>query len=210
MKPRRKTSVDKNQFLVYIFFEPLLVIATSACDMPEAVIIANIVISCIIGITGTVGNILVIFAFFKFRFLRTFTNIFVLHLAINDLTKASIVITVKSINQASNVTSKSAAICQLSGILRTIGTCQSSLLLGAIALVRYFKVVKPRYFDKVYTLKKTLMYCGCIFAVTLLISLLPPFGIGKYKFSSSHGICFVNWDHINLAFRCLYYVFNVV
>ncbi len=99
--------------------------------------------------------------------------------------------------------------CQISGMLRTIGSCQSAVLLATIAVVRYFKVVRPRTFDKIFTLKKTLMYCSFIFGGTFLLALLPVVGLGKYRFSKSHGACFVNWDRINLAFRSIYYLFNV-
>lgn len=177
--------------------------------MSTAAIIVNVVLTSFIGITGTLGNILVIFAFIKFRTLRTITNIFVLQLAINDLVKASIILTIKSVNQASNATSNGRVLCQISGFLRTIGSCQSALLLAAIAIVRYFKVVKPQYFEKLFSFKKTLIYCTSILSITVVFALFPIIGIGEYKLSQAHGVCFVNWEKQNIVFRIIYYIFNV-
>ena len=171
--------------------------------------LVNIVASSIISFMGTVGNILVITAFFSVRSLRTINNIFVLQLAFVDLMKASIILSTKAINQANGATSMNEFYCQLCGMLRTIGSCQSAVLLAAIAVVRYVKVVKSRSFDRMFTLKKTLIYCGCIFGSTFLLALMPVIGLGKYRFSRSHGACFVNWDTINLVFRSIYYFINV-
>eukprot|EP00794_Sanderia_malayensis_P018115 gene18115-19925_t len=177
--------------------------------MSETGILINIIASAIFAVVGTFGNVLVIVAFFSVRSLRTINNMFVLQLAFVDLMKASIILTTKSINLASGATSMDATFCQLSGMFRTIGSCQSAVLLATIAVVRYFKVCKPRSFNRVFTLKKTLAYCAGIFGGTLLLALMPVIGLGKYRYSKSHGACFVNWDRINLVFRSIYYLFNV-
>lgn len=169
----------------------------------------NITASSIFAIFGTFGNILVIIAFFSVRSLRTINNIFVVQLAIVDLIKASFTLTVKSVNQARGATSMDDGICEITGMLRAIGSCQSAVLLAAIAVVRYFKVVRPRYFDKIFTLKKTLLFCSAICGGTFLLALLPVIGLGKYTFSKSHGACFVTWAKENIAFRSIYYLFNV-
>ena len=171
--------------------------------------LVNIIASSIFAFFGTIGNALVIFAFFKVRSLRTINNMFVVQLAFVDLMKASIILTTKSVHQAKQVTSMNEVFCQISGMLRVIGSCQSAVLLGAIAVVRYFKVVKPRLFEKIFTFNKTLIYCCSIFFATLLLSLLPVIGLGKFRFSKFHGACFVNWDKINIPFRSIYYMFNV-
>lgn len=175
----------------------------------QAAMLTNIIFSSIFAFFGTIGNIFVIIAFFSVRSLRTINNIFVLQLAFVDLMKASIILTTKSANQATDATSMNSGFCQISGMMRTIGSCQSAVLLAAIAVVRYFKVVRPRSFERIFTLKKTLIYCGCIFGGTFLLALLPVIGLGRYRYSKSHGACFVNWDSINLVFRSIYYLFNV-
>ena len=175
----------------------------------EAAINVNIIASSLFAFFGTFGNILVIAAFFSVRSLRTITNIFVLQLAFVDLTKASFTLTIKAVNQAQGTNSMSDGFCEITGILRVIGSCQSAVLLAAIATVRYFKVVKPRSFGKIFTIKRTLIYCSVICSGTLLLALLPVIGLGKYTYSQSHGACFVTWAERNIAFRSIYYMFNV-
>ena len=175
----------------------------------ETAILINVIVSSTFAVFGTFGNILVIAAFFSVRSLRTINNIFVLQLAFVDLTKASFTLTVKSVNQAKGTTSIGDGFCEVTGMLRTIGSCQSAVLLAAIATVRYVKVVRPRSFSKLFTLKRTLIYCAMICGSTMLLAVLPVVGLGKYTYSKSHGACFVTWAKINIAFRSIYYVINV-
>ena len=175
----------------------------------EDAIKVNIVASSLFAFFGTFGNILVIAAFFSVRSLRTITNIFVLQLAFVDLTKASFTLTIKAVNQAQGTSSMSDGFCEITGILRVIGSCQSAVLLAAIATVRYFKVVRPRRYGKFFTMKRTLIYCSVICGGTLLLALLPVIGLGKYTYSQSHGACFVTWAERNIPFRSIYYMFNV-
>ncbi len=177
--------------------------------MPEIEVIVNIVLSSIISFLGTVGNIIVISAFCSVTSLRTITNMFVLQLAIIDLIKASVILPTKVVNQAKSVTSMNPIYCQIIGVLRTMGSCQPAILLAMIAIVRYFKVVKPHSFSRIFTFKKSIIYISCTSTATILIGLLPVMGLGKYAFSGSHGVCFVSWSKENIPFRTIYYICNV-
>lgn len=172
-------------------------------------ILVNIILSGTAAVLGTIGNACVIFVFVKMPSLRTVNNVFVTQLAVVDLLKACLILPVKVANQAQGKSSMNQTLCPLFGMLRTICSCQSALLLAAIAVVRFWKVVRPHRFHIMFSTRRTLLYCFSLVFGTLLLSMLPVLGVGVYKYSFSHGACFVNWSSENVVFRSIYYVFNV-
>eukprot|EP00794_Sanderia_malayensis_P018118 gene18118-19928_t len=177
--------------------------------MLDTEVIVNLILTIIIAIVGAIGNLLVIIAFCAVPSLRNITHMYVAQLAIVDLIKVLVILPTKIVNQFQDATSMNAVYCQVIGVLRTIGSCQPALLLAMIAIVRYFKVIKTNSFNKVFTLKKALLYGGSISITTIIIGLLPVFGMGRYTFSRSHGVCFVTWSKENIGFRSIYYICNV-
>ena len=177
--------------------------------MSNSYILVNAVFSGIISALGTVGNSVIILAFAMSPSLRTVNNVFVIQLAVVDIAKASIVLSMKVVNQARGSTSMNATLCPIFGMLRTVGSCQSALLLGMIALVRYYKVVRPDRFNVVFSMKRARCYSAAVVIWTLVLALMPVIGLGRYKYSLSHGACFVDWSSENIVFRSIYYVFNV-
>ncbi len=172
-------------------------------------LLINVIVSGIISVMGTIGNCFVIFPFIMSPSLRTVNNLFIIQLAIVDMIKASVVLPMKVANQANQKSSMDAKVCPIFGMLRTVGSCQSALLLGMIALVRYYKVLQPYRFCVVFSMKRSLCYSAGLVIGTLLLSSLPLFGVASYKYSFSHGACFVNWSADSIVFRTIYYIFNV-
>ncbi|XP_065055676.1 melanopsin-like [Rhopilema esculentum] len=177
--------------------------------MSEEGLLFNVIVSGIISILGTFGNASVMYVFIKIPSLRTVNNIFVMQLAAIDLLKSSVVIPIKVANHARKKSFMDPTVCPIVGMLRVICSCQSVLLLAAIASVRFWKVVHPHRFHIVFSRKRTIVYSLSLATGTMLLSLLPVFGIGEYAYSSSHGACFVNWSSKNIVFRSIYYSINV-
>lgn len=172
-------------------------------------LLINAIVSGIIAVLGAIGNAGVIYVFLKVPSVRTVNNVFVVQLAAVDFIKATFVLSMKVVNQSQQRTSMHPVLCPIFGMLRTIGSCQSALLLAMIAIVRYWKVIYPHRFHVVFSKKRTIIYCSSLILGTVLLSLLPIFGIGDYKYSFSHGACFVDWSSKNIAFRSIYYFLNV-
>lgn len=169
----------------------------------------NIIISGIICVLGTIGNACVIFAYIKVPSIRTVNNIFVTQLAIVDFLKACFILPLKVANQAQQKTSMNSKFCPIFGMLRVICSSQSALVLATVAVVRFWKVVRPYKFHTVFSTRRTMFCCASLVLVTFLLSLLPIIGVGQYRYSFSHGACFVDWSSENIAFRSIYYVFTV-
>eukprot|EP00794_Sanderia_malayensis_P007954 gene7954-8811_t len=177
--------------------------------MPSAFVTFNAVITAFISLGGAVTNSLIIYAFVNTKRLRTVNNTFLFQLAIVDLTKSVMILSVKAYKQLSDKTYVLGIYCPISGLLSTITFVQSALLLAAIAVVRYFKIVKPLCFDKVFSNRRVLIYSCSISIATFLLGMLPILGVGEYKFSKHHGVCFAHWSQENLIFRSLFYVYSM-
>jgi len=110
--------------------------------MPSIFVTINGVISGCISGFGGIGNILIIVAFLKTKHLQTVNNIFLFQLAIVDFTKAVFILTVKTYTQLSENHYINGFYCPFSGFLSCVTFIHSALLLAAIAVVRYVKIVK--------------------------------------------------------------------
>ena len=175
--------------------------------MPSIFVTINGVISGCISGFGAIGNILIIVAFLKTKHLQTVNNIFLFQLAIVDFTKAVFLLTVKTYTQLSEEHYINGFYCPFSGFLACVTFIHSALLLAAIAVVRYIKIVKPKAFETFFAQRRMICYCSGLAFATTLLALLPIFGVGRYAYSHPHGVCFTNWDDENMTFRTLFYVY---
>ena len=175
--------------------------------MPSIFVTINGVISGCISGFGGIGNILIIVAFLKTKHLQTVNNIFLFQLAIVDFTKAVFILTVKTYTQLSENHYINGFYCPFSGFLSCVTFIHSALLLAAIAVVRYVKIVKPKAFETFFSQRRMICYCSGLAFATTLLALLPIFGVGRYAYSHPHGVCFTNWDDENMTFRTLFYVY---
>ena len=177
--------------------------------MPSILIVINAGLSAFLSIAGLIGNTLIIYAFAKIKRLRNINNIFLLQLAMVDLIKSTLILPVKAYAQLSEKNQIWSFYCQPSGFISTISFAHSALLLAAIAVVRYFKIVKSMRFETVFTRRRTVYYsCGILLA-TVALAILPIVGAGKYEYSKHHGVCFTTWTSQNIPFRSLLYVYTI-
>eukprot|EP00794_Sanderia_malayensis_P007955 gene7955-8812_t len=162
----------------------------------------------LIAIFAVIGNSLIIYVFCKVKSLRTVNNTFLCQLAVVDLTKAVVILPVKAHTQLHSVENLG-FFCQIAGFVSTVTFVLSALLLAAVAVVRYFKIVGTRNYSKVFTKRRTVYYSIAMLAATTVLALLPIVGLGEYTYSSHHGVCFAKWAEENIAFRSLFYAFTM-
>ena len=175
--------------------------------MPSLFVTINAVISGCISLFGGIGNALIIIAFLKTKHLQTVNNVFLFQLAIVDFTKAVFILTVKTYTQLSGEHYITGFYCPFSGFISCVTFIHSALLLAAIAVVRYIKIVKSRTFEKLFSQRRMVYYCSSLSFATTFLALLPIVGVGRYAYSHPHGVCFTNWDSENMVFRTLFYVY---
>ena len=177
--------------------------------MPDLFVIFIASFNGVISLGAIVANTIIITAFAKTKSIQNVTNMFLIQLSFTDLMKATLILPIKVYNLFADVKTFDNSYCQVSGIIVTMTTILAVLYLAAIAVVRYFKIIKWDTFDQVFSLKKGILYSFLIVIAVFALAVLPVLGVGQYTYSTFHGACFTNWAPHNILFRSLFYIYNI-
>ncbi|XP_062989179.1 melanopsin [Elgaria multicarinata webbii] len=150
-----------------------------------------------VGITGTLGNLLVIYAFCRSRGLRTPANMFIINLAVSDflmsITQCPVFFT-NSLNKRWIFGEKACELYAFSGALFGIA---SMITLTVIALDRYFVITRPLASIGVMSKKKAWLILLGVWLYSLAWSLPPFFGWSAYVPEGLLTSC--SWDYITFT-----------
>nr|XP_034993740.1 melanopsin isoform X1 [Zootoca vivipara] len=150
-----------------------------------------------VGITGTLGNLLVIFAFCRSRGLRTPANMFIINLAVSDflmaITQCPVFFT-SSLNRRWIFGEKG---CELYAFCGALFGIASMITLTVIALDRYFVITRPLASIGVMSKKKALLILLGVWLYSLAWSLPPFFGWSAYVPEGLLTSC--SWDYITFT-----------
>ncbi|XP_061084752.1 melanopsin-A [Conger conger] len=166
-------------------------------DVPDHAHYTIGVVILVIGITGMVGNFLVIYAFSRSRSLRTPGNTFIINLAITDflmcVTQAPIFFTT-SMHKRWIFGEKGCELYAFCGAL--FGIC-SMITLMVIAIDRYFVITRPLASIGVLSRKKALLILLVAWLYSLGWSLPPFFGWSAYVPEGLLTSC--TWDYVTFT-----------
>ncbi|XP_073690113.1 melanopsin-A [Garra rufa] len=199
--PPTTTSVAMVEQSVYPF--PTVDVPDHAHYTIGAVILA-------VGITGMLGNFLVIYAFSRSRTLRTPANLFIINLAITDflmcVTQAPIFFTT-SMHKRWIFGEKGCELYAFCGAL--FGIC-SMITLMVIAVDRYFVITRPLASIGVLSQKRALLILLIAWVYSLGWSLPPFFGWSAYVPEGLLTSC--TWDYMTFtpsvrAYTMLLFIF---
>ncbi|XP_067276970.1 melanopsin-A isoform X4 [Pseudorasbora parva] len=186
--PPATTSVAMVEKSVYPF--PTVDVPDHAHYTIGAVILA-------VGITGMLGNFLVIYAFSRSRTLRTPANLFIINLAITDFlmcaTQAPIFFTT-SMHKRWIFGEKGCELYAFCGAL--FGIC-SMITLMVIAVDRYFVITRPLASIGVLSQKRALLILLIAWVYSLGWSLPPFFGWSAYVPEGLLTSC--TWDYMTFT-----------
>nr|XP_020661617.1 melanopsin [Pogona vitticeps] len=150
-----------------------------------------------VGITGTLGNLLVIYAFCRSRGLRTPANMFIINLAVSDflmsITQCPVFFT-NSLNRRWIFGKKG---CELYAFCGALFGIASMITLTVIALDRYFVITRPLASIGVMSKKKALLILLGVWLYSLAWSLPPFFGWSAYVPEGLLTSC--SWDYITFT-----------
>ncbi|XP_010142035.1 PREDICTED: melanopsin-A-like [Buceros rhinoceros silvestris] len=155
------------------------------------------VVIFIVGITGTMGNFLVIYAFCRSRSLQTPANILIINLAISDflmsVTQAPVFFT-NSLHKRWIFGEKG---CELYAFCGALFGIASMITLMVIALDRYLVITKPLASGGVTSKRKALIILAGVWLYSLAWSLPPFFGWSAYVPEGLMTSC--SWDYMTFT-----------
>ena len=116
-------------------------------------------------VLSLLGNSLFCLAFYRNRGLRTITNIYLLSLAMADLTVATFVFPSVLLASGLRRWPFSHGFCKFTGLLTTFWAEFSLLILAITAINRYFCVVKPQRYASLFTRKNSIISISSVWII---------------------------------------------
>ncbi|XP_078497225.1 melanopsin [Lissotriton helveticus] len=171
--------------------------AFPTADVPDHAhyIIGSVIL--LVGITGMLGNFLVIYAFGRSRSLRTPANMFIINLAIADflmsITQAPIFFTT-SLHKRWIFGEKG---CELYAFCGALFGITSMITLMVIAVDRYFVITRPLASIGVLSRKRAVLILAGVWLYSLSWSLPPFFGWSAYVPEGLLTSC--TWDYVTFT-----------
>lgn len=179
----------------------------NACDgVSDAVYFVNATITLILSALAVIGNTFIVLVFTLNKKVRNINNRVVILLAISDLMRASVVMITKTVDHYTRNKVLPEPWCGITACTSAFTFFFNPMILAMIAIVRYFIIVPWSTRAIFLTKKKIKRSLLFIFVVSVVFTLLPYFGVGRYEYSIYHGVCFANWAPYNIVYRSIFYI----
>lgn len=148
-------------------------------------------------ILSFVGNVLVIIVAFKKPRLSTTTSLFIAALATTDLINALVP---GPLFLASLITGKmpySSAGCEISGFFMHFLTLASVSTMGLIAVNRYFCVLKPNLYKRIFTTRRSAIFLASLWMFIAMVVVVPLIvGWASMEFSAQMASCSLHFNSL--------------
>ena len=167
----------------------------------RSLIAVEVALSILICLTSFLGNLLVVYVVHKDSRLKSLTNVFIHNLALTDISMASLHMSFWVTSLYTGTWIFSEKWCEVQAVIRSTLGNASILTMGLIAFNRYFWVVKPALYNKVYSSKKMArLYCAIAWIASMLLATQPLYGWGKMIYNPSCSVCYFNWKIENISY----------
>ncbi|XP_073443979.1 melanopsin-B-like [Dendrobates tinctorius] len=152
--------------------------------------------SCIlvIGSVGVIGNLLVLYAFYCNKKLRTAPNYFIMNLAISDLLMSATQAPVCFMNSFNRQWILDRIACNIYAFCGALFGITSMMTLLAIAVDRYLVITKPLQSIQWSSKKRTLQVIVLVWLYSLMWSMAPLLGWSSYVPEGLMISC--TWDYV--------------
>ena len=141
-------------------------------------------------IMGTFGNLLVIFAVFASKKLRTVTNAFVVNLSVADLiTSLLLPFNVKVLFSSEEIPLPELLCGAVAGLIFTCTAC-SVYNLAIIGINRLLLIKQHKLYNIIYSNAKMILWIVSPWVIGFLATVLPPLlGVGELGINQKHRVC---------------------
>lgn len=170
------SSLKKYEYLLANRSSTLVALETSVC-------------ACFI-IAALLGNFLVLWIVYKNRNLRTIPNQFVVSLALADILMAAICAPPCLSVLISGRRTFGDFVCQLQGFAIASLACVSLLTMTLVAINRYFLIVRPQQYQRIFTPKKTKIMIVAVWILSCCEPLPYLLSGHRYQYHAGKVFCF--------------------
>ena len=140
------------------------------------------------------GNMAVIFAVFSYRRLREqLSNLFIVNLAITDMTSALVVMLTTVVTIMTDVTSVNSVWCNITCAANYVLIIVSMLTLAFISVDRFYAILHPLHYTTIITQRKILIMMAYTWFQGIAFA-LPPVCTGWIHYDYWEVICAIDWQ----------------
>ncbi len=150
---------------------------------------------CVIILLSSTGNLIVLTAIYKHKYLQNKTSIFVANLAIADFANGFIAVPFILVCTITYKWPFTEAMCSFLAFLIILFCTVSMGTLGAIAYDRYNAIVHPLKYHNRMSKSRICFFICWIWTQSLVISLCPLFGWSEYIYFRNEYLCTANWGY---------------
>ncbi|MEE6460665.1 hypothetical protein FKM82_001059 [Ascaphus truei] len=168
--------------------------AVSKPDVPDHVLYTIGSCFLIIGSVGVIGNLLVLYAFYSNKKLRTAPNYFIMNLAISDFLMSATQAPVCFLNSLHGKWILGEIGCNVYAFCGALFGITSMMTLLAISVDRYLVITKPLQSLQWSSKKRTSRFIVIVWLYSLMWSSAPLFGWSSYVPEGLKISC--TWDYI--------------
>ena len=172
------------------------------------IVVIEVLVCVVLLVAALIGNSLVLWMVCKNKNLRTIPNQFIISLALSDIAMATICQPPCLTVLVAGKRTYGNFVCQLQGYVVAMLACVSLLTLTLVAINRYFLIVRPKNYQKIFTTKRTRLMILAVWVVSLLEPL--PYLCTDHKYVYHAGKFFCFQDVEVDFFTLLGYIFIVI
>ncbi|XP_028514443.1 melatonin receptor type 1C-like [Exaiptasia diaphana] len=154
------------------------------------VAIAESAVSSSLIVAATLGNFLVLWIVYRNRNLRTIPNQFVISLAVSDILMAGICAPPCLSVLVAGRRTFSNFVCQLQGFAIACLACVSLLTMMLVAVNRYFLIVRPQKYQRIFTPTNTKLMIVSVWILSLMEPLPYLLSGHHYEYHPGKVFCF--------------------
>ena len=164
----------------------------------------EVTLSILICLTSILGNLLVVYVVNKDSRLKGVTNIFIHNLALTDISTASLHMPFWVTSLYTGTWIFSEKLCEFQAAIQFTLGIASILNMGLISFNRYFRVVKPALYSKIFASKRMArVYCALVWVASLLFATPPLYGWSKMAYHPYFGVCTFTWEIRYISYAIL-------
>lgn len=163
---------------------------TLLAERPTGVVVIEALVCAVLILAALVGNSLVLWMVCKNKNLRTIPNLFIVSLALADIGMATICQPPCLTVLVAGKRTYGNFVCQLQGYVVAMLSCVSLLTLTLVAVNRYFLIVRPKHYQKLFTAKRTRWMILGIWILSLMEPLPYLVSNHRYVYHAGKFFCF--------------------
>ena len=164
--------------------------SSSLGERENGIIVAEATSLIILNVVSLVGNFLICWTVYRSKSLRTTTNLYIVALAVGDLSSAIFVMPISSAVLITGDWRFSDFYCNIQGFFVVLNIYVSPCLMALTAFNRYVRIVRTNMYPKLFSMRKSKIWIIAVWCIAIAYILIQVFaGNQAIRFVPGYAVC---------------------